>query len=61
MKKQSKSKYRILLLRWEEIHKFREAGILRKSPSPFFHDLSKGSLHIKVEEHWWGKEVELDA
>lgn len=23
--------------------------------------LSRWSLHIKAEEHWWGKEVELDA
>lgn len=60
MKKQSKSKYKILL-RWEEMHKLRKAGIAIKSPSPFFHYLSKWSLPIKVEEHRWGKEVELDA
>lgn len=23
--------------------------------------LSRWSLHIKAEEHWWGKEMELDA
>jgi len=32
-----------------------------KKSAPFFHYLSNWSLHIKVEEHWWGKEVELDA
>lgn len=60
MKKQSISKYKILL-RWEEMHKLKKAGIAIKSPSLFFHYLSKWSLHISVEEHRWGKEVELDA